>query len=61
LKGRPKRRHGPRGSTLSIKTLLPVTCFGDPIENIRLVEDPDRTFRVTMKDGKIFKNTLPDC
>jgi imidazolonepropionase-like amidohydrolase len=31
---------------------------GDPIENIRLVEDPDRNFRVIMKDGRIFKNTL---
>lgn len=33
---------------------------GDPIENIRLVEDPDRNFRVIMKDGTIFKNTLPE-
>lgn len=33
---------------------------GDPIEDIRLVEDPDRNFRVIMKDGTIFKNTLPE-
>ncbi len=31
---------------------------GDPIANIRLVEDPDRNFRVIMKDGRIYKNTL---
>ena len=32
---------------------------GDPIENIRLIEDPERNFRVIMKDGKIYKNSLP--
>jgi len=33
---------------------------GDPIENIRLVEDPERNFRVIMKDGRIYKNSLGD-
>jgi imidazolonepropionase-like amidohydrolase len=33
---------------------------GDPIANIRLIEDPERNFRVIMKDGRIFKNSLPD-
>jgi len=32
---------------------------GNPLENIRLIEDPERNFRVIMKDGKIYKNTLP--
>ena len=32
---------------------------GDPIENIRLIEDPELNFRVIMKDGKIYKNSLP--
>ena len=32
---------------------------GDPIENIRLIEDPERNFRVIMKDGIIYKNSLP--
>jgi len=32
---------------------------GNPVENIRLVEDPGRNFVVIMKDGKIYKNTLP--
>jgi imidazolonepropionase-like amidohydrolase len=31
---------------------------GNPIENIALVADPARNFRVIMKDGKIYKNTL---
>jgi imidazolonepropionase-like amidohydrolase len=31
---------------------------GNPLENIALVEDPDKNFMVIMKDGKIFKNAL---
>jgi imidazolonepropionase-like amidohydrolase len=31
---------------------------GDPIENIKLVEDPDKNLLVIMKDGKIFKNLV---
>lgn len=31
---------------------------GDPIANIRLIEDPARNFVVIMKDGKIHKNLL---
>jgi imidazolonepropionase-like amidohydrolase len=31
---------------------------GDPIANIKLIEDPDRNFVVIMKDGKIYKNTI---
>ena len=31
---------------------------GDPIANIKLIEDPARNFVVIMKDGKIVKNTL---
>ena len=32
---------------------------GDPLVNIRLVEDPAKNFLVIMKDGKIYKNLLP--
>ncbi|WP_423357665.1 amidohydrolase family protein [Dyella halodurans] len=32
---------------------------GDPIANIKLVADPAKNFVVIMKDGKIYKNTLP--
>jgi imidazolonepropionase-like amidohydrolase len=31
---------------------------GDPIANIKLIEDPEKNFIVIMKDGKIFKNIL---
>ena len=31
---------------------------GNPIENIKLIEDPARNFVVIMKDGKIYKNLL---
>ena len=31
---------------------------GNPLENIRLIEDPDQNFPVIMKDGRIYKNTL---
>ena len=32
---------------------------GNPLENIRLIADPDKNFLVIMKDGRIYKNTLP--
>jgi imidazolonepropionase-like amidohydrolase len=32
---------------------------GNPLENIKLVEDPDTNFLVIMKDGAIYKDTLP--
>ncbi len=32
---------------------------GNPMENLDLVGDPDKNFVVIMKDGKIYKNTLP--
>ena len=31
---------------------------GNPLENIKLIEDPAKNFVVIMKDGKIYKNTL---
>jgi imidazolonepropionase-like amidohydrolase len=33
---------------------------GDPIANIRQLEDPERNLRVIMKDGRIYKNSLQD-
>jgi imidazolonepropionase-like amidohydrolase len=32
---------------------------GDPISNIKLIENPAANFLVIMKDGQIYKNTLP--
>jgi imidazolonepropionase-like amidohydrolase len=31
---------------------------GDPLANINLIADPERSFLVIMKDGKIYKNSL---
>src|SRR5262249_58646618 len=31
---------------------------GDPIANIRLIEDPEKNLLVIMKDGRIYKNAL---
>jgi imidazolonepropionase-like amidohydrolase len=32
---------------------------GNPLENINLVADPDKSFLIIMKDGKIYKNAMP--
>jgi imidazolonepropionase-like amidohydrolase len=32
---------------------------GDPLTNIDLVADPDKNFVVIMKDGQVYKNSLP--
>ena len=32
---------------------------GNPIEDMKLVEDPGKNFVLIMKDGRIYKNTLP--
>jgi imidazolonepropionase-like amidohydrolase len=32
---------------------------GDPLQDLRLVADPERNFMVIMKDGVIYKNTVP--
>jgi len=31
---------------------------GNPVDNIKLLEDPGRNFVVIMKDGRVYKNTL---
>ena len=31
---------------------------GNPLENIEVMTDPEKNFRIIMKDGKIYKNTL---
>jgi imidazolonepropionase-like amidohydrolase len=36
-----------------------VLVDGNPLENIKLIEDPGKSFLVIMKDGTIYKNTLP--
>jgi imidazolonepropionase-like amidohydrolase len=34
---------------------------GDPISNIKLIEDPDKNLLVIMKNGKIYKNSFDQC
>jgi imidazolonepropionase-like amidohydrolase len=36
-----------------------IVVDGDPIANIALVENPEKNFLIIMKDGKIYKDTLP--
>jgi imidazolonepropionase-like amidohydrolase len=31
---------------------------GNPLENIKLVENPDKNFLVIMKDGVVYKNSM---
>jgi imidazolonepropionase-like amidohydrolase len=32
---------------------------GNPLENLKLIEDPGKNFLVIMKDGRIYKDILP--
>jgi imidazolonepropionase-like amidohydrolase len=32
---------------------------GNPLDDISLIADPARNFKIIMKDGVIYKNTLP--
>jgi imidazolonepropionase-like amidohydrolase len=36
-----------------------IVVDGDPIADIALIENPAKNFMIIMKDGKIYKNTLP--
>jgi imidazolonepropionase-like amidohydrolase len=31
---------------------------GNPMQNIQLIEDPDKNFLLIMKDGVVYKNTI---
>ncbi|CNL16423.1 hypothetical protein yaldo0001_28350 [Yersinia aldovae ATCC 35236] len=35
-----------------------IVVDGNPLDDIQLVAQPDKAFRVIMKYGQIFKNTL---
>lgn len=35
-----------------------IVVDGDPLANIKLLEDPTKNLVVIMKDGKIFKNAV---
>jgi imidazolonepropionase-like amidohydrolase len=61
----PKTRrsviHGQRGrrSVVEEGALADLLLVdGDPVANIKLIEDPGKNFVVIMKDGRIYKNLL---
>ena len=33
---------------------------GDPLRNLELVANPARNFKIIMKDGTVYKNTIHD-
>ena len=33
---------------------------GNPLEEISILEDPEKNLNFTMKDGQVYKNTLND-
>jgi imidazolonepropionase-like amidohydrolase len=35
-----------------------IVVDGDPIENLKLIADPDRNFVIIMKDGRVVKDAL---
>jgi hypothetical protein len=54
---RHRQTKGPATDMVALADLLLVD--GNPLENIKLIEDPDKKFLVIMKDGIIYKNALP--
>jgi imidazolonepropionase-like amidohydrolase len=36
-----------------------IVVDGDPIENIELLASPEKNLLLIMKDGKIYKDTIP--
>jgi imidazolonepropionase-like amidohydrolase len=51
-------REGPLGVIAEGAYADLILVDGNPLENIQLIADPDRKFKVIMKDGRIYKNTL---
>ena len=43
----------------SIVALAILLVDGNPIDNIKLIEDPAKNFLVIMKGGKVYKNRVP--
>ena len=66
--GNKRRTAGAVGETKSVSWKLGVVeegaladlllVDGDPIANIKLIEDPEKNLLVIMKDGRIYKNAL---
>jgi imidazolonepropionase-like amidohydrolase len=46
------------GASLGGRLLRVPATNGNPLENINLIADPAKNFKIIMKDGKVYKNTL---
>jgi imidazolonepropionase-like amidohydrolase len=57
----PRNPHPGKLGVVEVDALADLLLVdGNPLENIRLIADPDRNFLVIMKNGKIYKNTQPN-
>jgi imidazolonepropionase-like amidohydrolase len=57
----PRNPHPGKLGVVEVDALADLLLVdGNPLENIRLIADPDRNFLVIMKNGKIYKTTQPN-
>ena len=57
----PRNPHPGKLGVVEVDALADLLLVdGNPLEDIRLIADPDRNFLVVMKNGKIYKNTQPN-
>ncbi len=57
----PRNPHPGKLGVVEVDALADLLLVdGNPLENIRLIADPNRNFLVIMKNGKIYKNTQPN-
>ncbi len=57
----PRNPHPGKLGVVEVDALADLLLVdGNPLENIRLIADPDRNFLVIMKNGKIYKSTQPN-
>jgi hypothetical protein len=47
-----------RGNVIERISTQPIPVDGNPPDNITLIADPANNFKIIMKDGTIYKNTL---
>ena len=53
-----KTRQSPLGAVVKNAWADLLLVNGNPLQNINLIEDPEQNFKIIMKGGKIYKNTL---
>jgi len=55
---RNRYKEGPLGVIIEGAYADLVMVDGNPLEDIKILSDPNKNLRLIMKDGKIYKNTL---